>query len=323
MKKITVYVEETVKNLPKKLKDDVKKELFNEITEMVESHKDEGLSEDEAIKVVLENLGDPKKLSDKYLDKKDYLIGPRLYSVYVKLLKIVMFAVGLGLLVAMLVNSAINDMNDVSYIVSSLVGLFNALLQVFAWITIIFALVQRSELDEKELVDDAIWTIKDLPKDIPAKTSTRAEGIGGVIFGAVVVVLINFNLDLFGVFFLNDNQVVVSSPLLNQATASSWLPWINAMLAIIIISNVVKVANVTFSKKREAFIIAMQLISLIIFVGVVATMDIINPTLISDVAAFNEPLSVMVSGLLTTVFWVIVVVNVAEVGYKLYKLFKV
>lgn len=323
MKKIDIYIEECVKHLPKKTREDVRKELKGEISEMVETHQSESLSEEEAIKVVLEELGDPKELSDRYLNKKSYLIGPQYYAMYKKVLRIVMTAVFIGLFVASLVNIIFNPL-DIQEIIQSFVGIFNAELQVFAWVTLIFMLVERSENTENEPLEKLdVWTIKDLPKDMPTQKSSLIEGMFGSIFAIVALVLINFKIEVFGVYMFTNNRALDVVALFNEATIDQWLPWINAMLAIIIVGNLLKVASIKFSKKKEWFIIFLQAIATSIFVWVIVSFEIINPTIAQEISINNEALATMVDGLTSSIIWVIVFINIAEILYKSYKLLKV
>ncbi len=323
MKKIDIYIEECVKHLPKKTKEDVRKELKGEISEMVETYQSESLLEEEAIKTVLEELGDPKELSDRYLNKKSYLIGPQYYTMYQKILKIVMTAVFIGLFVANLVNIIFNPI-DLQDIIQSFVGIFNVELQVFAWVTIIFMLVERSENPAHETVEKLdIWTIKDLPKDMPTQKSSWIEGLFGSIFAIVAIVLVNFKIEVFGIYMFTNNQALDVVALFNEATINQWLPWINAMLAIIIISNLLKVASIKFSKKKEWFIIFLQAVATSIFVWVVVRFNIFNPTIAQEISSNNEVFANMVDGLTSSILWVIVFINIAEILYKSYKLLKV
>ena len=325
MKKIDIYIEECVRHLPKKTKEDVKKELQSEISEMVEAQISESVSQEEAIRKVLEELGDPKKLADRYLNKKSHLIGPQYYTTYLKVLKIVMVAVLIGLSVVSIVNIIFNAL-DMQEIIQSFVGIFNAELQVFAWVTIMFMLVERAESEtvtHQDSEPDEKWSVKDLPNDIPSPKSSWFEGLFGSIFAIVAVVLLNFRIELFGVYMFSENKAFDVVPLFNQATMSQWLPWVNAMLAIIVISNLLKVASIKFSKKKEWTIIFLQLISVMLFVWIVVSFDIINPTISQEIAANNEIFASMVDGLISSVVWVIVFINIAEVLYKTYKLLKV
>ncbi len=83
MNLIEIYISEVIKYLPPTEREDVKKELYAHVLSMLDEEYDE-----EDIKKVLSELGDPMNLADEYRNKKRYLIGPQYYHSYIKILKI-------------------------------------------------------------------------------------------------------------------------------------------------------------------------------------------------------------------------------------------
>ena len=64
---------------------------------------------DEATIQILESLGSPRKLADSYLNRSNYLIGPRYFGVYHKILKIVLFAISVAFTVVFAVRIVFSE----------------------------------------------------------------------------------------------------------------------------------------------------------------------------------------------------------------------
>jgi hypothetical protein len=79
------YVFEVARRLPEKEREDVKRELTANIMDMLSDNPS-----DEEIADVLNELGDPAKLSEKYRQHPRYLISPAMFETYLRTIKIVL-----------------------------------------------------------------------------------------------------------------------------------------------------------------------------------------------------------------------------------------
>ncbi len=324
MNRIEIYVSECVKHLPKKHRKDVALELQSEITTMVEESEQSGLEKTKAVEQVLTEMGDPKKLADQYLNRKAYLIGPMYFPTYIRLLKVVMMAVFIGLTVAYAVGVVFNNDITVMGFIEYLAGLFNAEMQVLAWITVIFALIEKSEKPLVEKVDVETWTVKDLPKSIDQKQkSERIEGIAGLVFVTILLILFNFEFDLLGVYIFSNGQLSDLVPIFRVDTINQWLPWFNVIFALSIISNIIKAASIHRSKNMEYFLVTLSCVSLAVFIWVVYSFDLFNPSLAEVVAPNNQAFESMWQGLTGSVIWVVAIIVLVDIFIRVYKLLKV
>jgi hypothetical protein len=168
MEQITIYVSEVIRYLPQKSQSEIKKELTTNILDMVDELTAGGMSEKDAVTTVLSKMGNPRLLADQYLDKKAYLIGPRYYPTYLMIAKIVSGAVALGITVALSVQYLFSpDVSIIQTIVQWLSSIFSGVIQAIAWVTLIFAAVERfEEVGVLKNVDVELddWSVKDLPK---------------------------------------------------------------------------------------------------------------------------------------------------------------
>lgn len=136
------YVFAVVRRLPVAQRDDVSLELRSLIEEMVRDRQESEAPE----KSVLLELGNPADLADRYRGEERHLIGPRYYDLYLLLLKIVGFAVSLGILISLAIGFAINPPGSFGKALGQIIGtLFGAYAQGFAWITVIFVIMERCQ----------------------------------------------------------------------------------------------------------------------------------------------------------------------------------
>jgi hypothetical protein len=74
---IDAYVYEVTRRLPLKSREDIALELRSIIDDMLPDNPTE-----EEIKDALSKLGDPAVLASRYLERPMYLIGPKVYDIY-------------------------------------------------------------------------------------------------------------------------------------------------------------------------------------------------------------------------------------------------
>lgn len=93
------YIYAVTKELPKKLKNEIGSELKTLIVDMMDG-MDHAFSEEEKSHKVVEELGNPKELANRYRGKKRYLIGPNYFEKYLFIMKIVVLSIFIGISVA-------------------------------------------------------------------------------------------------------------------------------------------------------------------------------------------------------------------------------
>jgi hypothetical protein len=89
---INRYAHEVGQYLPHRLRADVEAELRSLLTDSVEERaRAEGVPADDALAgTVLREFGTPKDVAARYAPEPQYLIGPRLYPVYVVAVKVML-----------------------------------------------------------------------------------------------------------------------------------------------------------------------------------------------------------------------------------------
>ncbi|MBS3991410.1 MAG: hypothetical protein KGZ51_04995 [Erysipelothrix sp.] len=294
MKLVNIYIEECVKYLPRRLKEDVRLELKSELEEMIEVAMNEH-DEEQAVKLTLESMGSPKHLADQYLNKQGYLIGPRYFDIYSKILKIVLLAMSIAFTVTYATKAFFTPQLEIWIIFEFLASLFNASIIAFAYVSAIFYIIERFEvkLDDKDLKDDT-WTIKGLPSSVQDLPHHPVEHIFEIGFVFVAFFFINFQAHLIGVYFQSAQEWVIT-PILNELTRSSWIGLMNVWLLLLLLSGVIKAIVRLPRKVRLQGSIILDGLALVMFIIMVFTQSLINPNLAQSIAPGNEVFALMIS----------------------------
>ncbi len=147
MSLIELYIQEVIRRLPEKQREDIAMELHSTIEDMLPDDYSE-----EEVKAVLSELGNPAVLASGYLDRPMHLIGLRYFDVYMNLLKMILpIALAISfitLLVENLVSYSWEKgvINLIHLIIAD--GIENIIgtgMQVFFWLTIVFAILERTD----------------------------------------------------------------------------------------------------------------------------------------------------------------------------------
>jgi hypothetical protein len=312
MDQITIYVSEVIRYLPQKSQSEIKKELTTNILDMVDELTAGGMAEKDAVVTVLSKMGNPRLLADQYLDKKAYLIGPRYYPTYLMIAKIVSGAVALGITVALSVQYLFSaDASIIQTIVQWLGSVFMGVIQAVAWVTLIFAGVERfEEIGVLKNVDVELddWSVKDLPKSQRnSKKSDRIEGLVGFLFAIIFLILLNTRLELFGAYIFDQGTLKEIVPIFNLQTASTWIPLVSIAIAFNAVSDGIAMAMRNQTRNTMWFRLVLSLLSFIFFAYVLINGNIFNV----DLAAQIAPNSVELQNLWTWTQRNIVVIIVA------------
>lgn len=322
MNLIQIYVSEVVKYLPSQIKEEVKRELTSQIMDMVE----ESEGDEKAIQSILEVMGSPKDLADRYLNKEKSLIGPRYYDTYIMILRIVMFALALAFSVIfamkLIFSQAITGWTILEYPLS----LFNAAIMGFAYVTIIFALIERNQvkIEDKDLVTKR-WSVKDLPKESVELPTHRIENIFEIGFVSILMFIINFQPHIIGIYSAVVNQeesVWTITPILNDATRSVWIIWVNVWLILMLISGVIKSVYRLEAKHRILLSTFFDFLALVLFLFIIATQNIFVDNVAGLIAPGNESFELLVNRGSFTLLVVILTISMFDILRKLIKVLK-
>ena len=236
MNLIDKYIAEVGKQLPRKNRADIEAEIRSTLEDMLEERAlGSGPADEATVMQVLKEYGAPGEVASKY-KARQYLIGPHLFPVFEKVVRIVLaIVVGASLLglVTSLAQSGLTGPEFVSAIGKWLGGLFSGLIAAFGNIVIVFAIIERTKVSgefEKEVKE---WDPKDLEREQDPDDVDKADHVATIIFSTLALVVFNLYPDLLSVRYLS-NGTWVTMPILTQ-TFFAFLPWINLMAVLQII----------------------------------------------------------------------------------------
>ena len=279
-KMIKAYVDEVIKRVPKQTQDDIEKEL---IVLIEDEHMDGELSTEE----VLNKMGDPRVLADQYADRKQYIIGPRYYQVYIRTLTLVIPIVMLAVLIANAVDFVVSGNQSGVNIIA---GSFSSGLTVFAFVTIGFIVADRID---KIGYEPKTWDVGDLDLTKKEKKKMpRSEGIVAAIFTVVFFALINYTPSLFAVYNTSEGLKAV---MLNIDAIDRILFWFNIALFMSFARSILKIASRHYTPVYLVLNTTLNVVGLIAMAILFSSSYLINPN-------FNQEM--MLAGFSDTVDYV-------------------
>jgi hypothetical protein len=303
------YVQEVVKRVPTKQRADIDMELRSLIDDEL------SMQDQVTVEEVLLKLGNPRLLADNYLNHKRYLIGPAYIDLYVMLLKIVIPSVMLALTIALTVAFvASTDQNGIEFILSLLGTWWSAALQVFAFITVGFAIAEYmsgGKMKEEPWHPNMLPEKKELNKQVKVK-----EAIGGIVFAVIGMIIFNITPNLIAIYQFDGTMIRI--PLLNQQIYPTILLWINIGFILAIIKEAIKIIFGTYTIKLVIVESMIGLLGVIAVIVLLSMMNLINPTINADLAAAGIPFDINVyqwlNRIKTIIMIVVIVAYVAEVA---------
>lgn len=239
MNLIEQYVTEVGKNLPRKNRLDIEAELRSTLEDMLEDRSQQtGHPVDDAMmEELLIEYGAPRDVAATY-QTHPYLIGPRMFPIYTLVLKIVLFAVTLGLSIATivsLVNSSFSSPELLKAFGEFAASLISALLAAFGNVTIIFAIIERA-VPATEFGDKEAWTPAELTREPEPNQVKLGEAIASIVFTAAALFILNYYPQVVGIWNNTNgtwNQIAGLSDAFFR-----YLPWINLSGILTIALNI-------------------------------------------------------------------------------------
>ncbi|MFN8413791.1 MAG: hypothetical protein U0Z26_15530 [Anaerolineales bacterium] len=233
MKLIDRYVTEVGRRLPLvKGRVDIEKELRSTLEDMLEDRAQKaGKPADESMEIeLLKEYGAPDQVAATY-DPHPYLIGPRMYPFFIKILQIVFFAIAIAFAVTTgieIVTQAptLAGREFVRAIGHGLGGIISSVVAAFGNIVLIFAVLERVVPNQEfNMNEEKEWDPASLMKE-PEPTEVKPwEAILSIVFIFIALSIFNFNSQLLGIYTFTDGKWI-SLPLLSDAFFR-WLPLMN------------------------------------------------------------------------------------------------
>lgn len=288
MEMVNRYIYAVTKRLPKSQQEEITRELKGLIVDMLEERGHGEKPSDQAIEEVLLELGNPKKLADRYRDTKTFLIGPELYHPYVTVLKIVMVALFISMTVSAAIEVMMEQKSLISHFGSYLASLITITIQGVGWVTIVFAVMQYFNVGKtKDFLHDGEWKPANLePVPSPKNQIKRSDSIVNIIFSVFFVVVFLFLTPYIGAYFVRDGQTTIVS-VFNEGVIQKYLPLIILLLGISIIKSSMKLIIGKWTFKLVVFLFVCDLVTLVVLFILLSPLSLLNPHFLSDLTAAN------------------------------------
>lgn len=286
MKLIELYLEEVRRLLPSRDRDDILKEIQSTLMDTIEDRNpNPGQEPDkETIKAVLKEFGAPRQVAIQF-GAKDYLVGPRMFPIYLRVLRVVLIVVGalslVGLIVAIVNHSGFNT-GLVEAIIDIIAGLISGLFTAFGVVTLSFAGIERAVPDDWKAKIDEGWQPESLLEE-GNKEKVKIVDLAIEITGSLVfITLINFFLEKIGIYYLADGKWF-SSPILNDVFLR-YVPWITAYQIIDIALNLYLLRLGIWNKAATIIRVLNNAFKIAVTSAIIVGPDFIS----ADAAAWQE-----------------------------------
>lgn len=267
------YIYAVTKRLPAKNREDVSRELQGLIDDMLTERCGEVTPTDKDIRVVLTELGTPNELASKYdEDGEKSLIPQPYFSTYKFVMKIVLACVVVGLSIANLLLLVIEPQGIGKAIGTLIAELWSSVLQVFAIVTLIFAIISRKGINL-----DNSFNLNDLPA-VPKKSQQVSvwEPVADIILSVVFVVVMLMVPQVFCAITVS-NGVTTSVPVFDAAVLRSGWLLIIAFAVVGIIRESVVLMERQYNRKVMVTTLVADGISAVLSIIWLTNDSIINP----------------------------------------------
>lgn len=289
MRIIDLYIQEVTRRLPEKSREDIALELRSSIEDML---PDDYTEED--AKAVLEKMGNPAILASGYLDRPMHLIGPRYFDIYMNLLKLILPISAVISLISMVANTIITYSGEQAVlnvllhsIGLGIWGILSTGIQVFFWLTVVFAIIERTDRKNsqtpltacfKEWTPDDLNNIPYIPKE---KTISKVEVFLGLLWTAIWASIYFNAASLLGVYEKGSNGLEFVTPTFNQEVLLSYWPLVVTVIGLEIAVAAYKLLKGQWTSKIAILNTVMHGVSSIVFIIIISNKQLFNSTFVT------------------------------------------
>ncbi|GKU83083.1 hypothetical protein [Niallia sp. NCCP-28] len=327
MNLIEIYIEEVVRRLPEKNREDIGMELRSTIEDMLSDDYTEG-----DVKLVLEKLGNPAILASRYRDQPMHLIGPRYFDLYLSLLKMILPIAAVISLLSMIAEHiiAFNGEEAVMNLVLDMIGIgiwrvLEAGFQVFFWLTIVFAILERTDkVKDKTPLTASFqpWKPDDL-KNIPyipkKKAITKFEVFGSLMWTAIWATLYFYANHLLGVYEGGGNRLEFIIPALNQDILLQYWAFVVVIVGAEAALAIYQLIKGQWTKNMAIINGVIEILATTVFIVIFSNPDLLNQKFIfymTDLFSITAlQLKAWITGGIISIFVVFAVIHIFD-GFR-------
>lgn len=286
------YVYAVMRHVPSAQRAETEKEIRVMIDELVQEQmkaREDQIPDEAVVRSVLLSLGEPASLARQYNATPNYIIGPVLYDTYWLVLRIVLIAVGIGILIAQIIRLISGEPGLTWAAFGNLFGsVYQGLLSAFGIVTLVFLLIERFGLDDvkKEIRQkEEKWRLDDLPQVPGDKIRVkRGDPIVTIVFSLIFLAILNISPELFGYYEQTENGLNIIGFL--GAGFTAMLLWVNVVILFEIALEALKIVYARWTWLILLSSIAQSTLSLIVWLNLVRHPEFINPSFIEKFNSF-------------------------------------
>ncbi|WP_250007700.1 permease prefix domain 1-containing protein [Actinoplanes sp. M2I2] len=213
------YVFTALRRVPEQQRADIDRELRASIDDAVDARVEAGESREAAIERALTELGDPDRLADSYAGRQNFLIGPELYGVWRRSLKLLFTMVlPVVVIVVAVIRLFADDVTVGSVIGAAISTLLTVGVHLAFWTTLAFWIVERTGAGKDDL--NVPWTLARLPR-YETGVRSRVELIANLLWPVLLIAALVLQQFTF-----------TDEPVLDPANWSFWWPALIVLIAL-------------------------------------------------------------------------------------------
>jgi len=213
------YLYAVGEELPRAQRADITRELRTLIEDKLEERAPAGQPPPNAAltAAVLQEIGEPGAVARRYDSRPQYLVGPRYYPVFLRIVKIILAATAFVVLLTTLLNSAAGTAGGApAFGLITLWGMlgmyFQVALSLFAWLVLVLAFLERTGSHPRPPAGP--WDARDLPA-VPHAEEDRVSVPGltaEICLVLFILVVVNFIPQWLGVLMVRDGHAAELVP---------------------------------------------------------------------------------------------------------------
>ena len=332
MNLIDRYITEVGKHLPRRNRADIEAEIRSTLEDMLDERKQgDGPADEATIIQLLKEYGAPRDVAATYGPPQyQYLIGPRLFPIFERVIRIV-FAVVIGAsLIGLgvgLAKTGFTGPEFVSTLGEWFGGLISGLIAAFGNIALVFAIIERTraakEFQKEFEKESKGWNPEELKSEPDPEQIDLPDHIATLIFTFLGLIVFNLYPNLFSIRYLSDGTWV-TLPILTEVFFR-FLPWINIMGLLQIVFSGFMLGQRNWTPATRSLGILMDIAGMMLAIAILRTPGIfgLTPEALNTIgfAEDADNLSRLFNSLPTLIILIIVIVTAIKVVKALLRLF--
>lgn len=312
MNLIDNYASEVGRHLPRRNREDIEAEIRSDLQDLLDERSREMGKpiDDEMTFEVLKEYGNPEKVAASYQGER-YLIGPGLYPVFLKVLRVFFPAIAIlaGIGAIANVSQQVAPFENISgTFVSVLIGVVTTVISALGNLVLIFAIIEwvmhNEGISSQGKVHPARreWDPRSLTRISPPNQIKLGDLITEIVVSIAAIVIFNFYPQMFSLGFTSGGHWYLGIgnwtfiPLLSPAFFS-YVPFITMVCALTIILNIILLRMGFWNTTTRIISIGLKVIGILIAIRLLVVPSLIGVSAAS-LAAVGFPISSDTTGVM-------------------------